>query len=62
MRNEISALNPELVFRDIPGQSVQWGRHPSRGIAASIAGFSALLQPPRGGVLAVARPPRRLRR
>jgi len=62
MRNEIGALRPELVFRHIPGHSVQRRRHPALRIIASIAGGLAFLQPPRGGVLAVARPPRRLRR
>jgi hypothetical protein len=26
--NEISAFDPELVLRDIPGKSAQWGRQP----------------------------------
>ena len=28
--NEISAFDPELVLRDIPGKSAQWQRQPQR--------------------------------
>ena len=28
--NEISAFDPELVLRDVPGKSAQWRRQPQR--------------------------------
>ena len=28
--NEISAFDPELVLRDVPGKSAQWQRQPQR--------------------------------
>lgn len=61
MRNEIGALRAELVLRDIPGNSVEGGRHPAHGLVTSSARDLAILQPTRGEILAVARPPRRLR-
>jgi len=57
--NEIRALRPELVFREVPGELVQWGRQTQR--FRWVALCLALLEPVRRRVVQVPAPPVRLR-
>ena len=61
-RYEIGTLRPELRLRDVPGNSVQRRRRSDRGIVAGVTRELALVQPPCGEVLRVARSPSRLSR
>jgi hypothetical protein len=57
MPNKISSLPPELVFRQVPGKSVQRARHPWRAPLR----FLLLLNPPTNRVIRIVLPPPRLR-
>jgi hypothetical protein len=57
--NEIRALNPKLVLRDVPGKSAQWWWQPERFRRPTL--IPALLYPPRKKVVGMALPPRLLR-
>ena len=57
--NEICALDPELVLRDVPGKSAQWWWQPQRFWRPIF--FPPLLYPSRKEVVGMAFPPRFLR-